>query len=240
MTENARSRILARLRRALLVPGANQLSADPVAPKRLSPDKRIERLKQLMEAVRTEVYIAPSNAWIETLKEIVRRKNIRSLLFAPQTDLGDAIAGSWRSDPDNPAQLRPYDRKTEAFKEELFGIDAAITGTQGAIAETGALILWPTPAEPRLMSLVPPIHIAVLPAQKIHDTFADAIRAGNWAESMPTNALLISGPSKTADIEMTLAFGVHGPKELIVIIVEDQENELKGEDFRTRKKLQDI
>jgi len=40
-----------------------------------------------------------------------------------------------------------------------------------------------------------------------------------WAGSMPTNAFLISGPSKTADIELTLAFGVHGPKALIVLIV---------------------
>ena len=39
-----------------------------------------------------------------------------------------------------------------------------------------------------------------------------------WAEAMPTNALLISGPSKSADIEQTLAYGVHGPKELIVLV----------------------
>lgn len=68
----------------------------------------------------------------------------------------------------------------------------------------------PDEQEPRLMSLVPPVHIAVLKAEKIHDTLAEA---------MPTNLLLISGPSKTADIELTLAFGVHGPKELIVFIL---------------------
>jgi L-lactate dehydrogenase complex protein LldG len=71
------------------------------------------------------------------------------------------------------------------------------------------------------MSIVPSIHIAVLKADTIHSTLLDAIREENWPERMPTNIVLVSGPSKTADIEMTLAFGVHGPKELIVLIVED-------------------
>ena len=70
------------------------------------------------------------------------------------------------------------------------------------------------------MSLVPSIHIAVLEADRIHNTFAEAIASERWQDGMPTNALLISGPSKTADIELTLTFGVHGPKELIVLIVE--------------------
>jgi L-lactate dehydrogenase complex protein LldG len=39
-----------------------------------------------------------------------------------------------------------------------------------------------------------------------------------WAEAMPTNALVISGPSKTADIQQTLAYGAHGPRELIVLL----------------------
>jgi L-lactate dehydrogenase complex protein LldG len=43
----------------------------------------------------------------------------------------------------------------------------------------------------------------------------------HWQDGMPTNALLISGPSKTADIELTLTFGVHGPKELIVFVLEN-------------------
>ena len=84
------------------------------------------------------------------------------------------------------------------------------------------LILWSSESEPRLMSLVPPIHIAVLQADKIYNTFLEVIQKENWADGMPTNAFLISGPSKTADIELTLAFGVHGPKELIVLVVENK------------------
>jgi L-lactate dehydrogenase complex protein LldG len=89
----------------------------------------------------------------------------------------------------------------------------------GGIAESGALILWPDKKEPRSMSLVPPIHITVLEADKIFNTLGEVMQTQNWPEKMPTNAVLISGPSKTADIELILAFGVHGPKELIVLIL---------------------
>lgn len=44
----------------------------------------------------------------------------------------------------------------------------------------------------------------------------------DWAHHMPTNALLISGPSKTADIQQTLAYGAHGPSELVVLLLTDQ------------------
>ncbi len=81
-------------------------------------------------------------------------------------------------------------------------------------------ILWPDAREPRLLSLVPAVHIAVLQAGTIYNTFAEAMSSERWPEGMPTNVLLISGPSKTADIELVLTFGVHGPKELIVLIVD--------------------
>jgi L-lactate dehydrogenase complex protein LldG len=116
----------------------------------------------------------------------------------------------------------PYDRPVEAFKEELFsGVAAGFTGTVGGIAETGGLLLTPGPAEPRLLSLVPPIHIALLRASTIQDSFWSAVKNLGWGRSLPPNALLISGPSKTADIEQTLAYGVHGPKRLIVVLVDD-------------------
>jgi L-lactate dehydrogenase complex protein LldG len=116
----------------------------------------------------------------------------------------------------------PYDRPVEAFKQELFTqVDAGFTSTVGGVAETGGLLLMPGPAEPRLMSLVPPIHLALLRASTIQDTFWSAVKALGWGRALPPNALMISGPSKTADIEQTLAYGVHGPKRLIVVLVDD-------------------
>ena len=71
------------------------------------------------------------------------------------------------------------------------------------------------------MSLVPPVHIVLLDASKLYNTFFEAMTMEGWQQGLPTNALLISGPSKTADIEQVLAYGAHGPKDLIVLILED-------------------
>jgi L-lactate dehydrogenase complex protein LldG len=139
-------------------------------------------------------------------------------LYAPATTLGAALEVSWESDL---PPLVGYTQEVDQDRERLFAIDAGITSTRGAIADVGALILWPDANEPRLMSLAPAVHIAVLKAASIHDSLADAIARERWMDGMPTNVLLISGPSKTADIELVLTFGVHGPKELIVLVLDD-------------------
>jgi len=70
------------------------------------------------------------------------------------------------------------------------------------------------------MSLIPPIHLAVLYADTIFNTFWEAVNTEQWNSGMPTNVLLISGTSKTADIEQTLVYGVHGCKELVVLLIQ--------------------
>jgi L-lactate dehydrogenase complex protein LldG len=52
----------------------------------------------------------------------------------------------------------------------------------------------------------------------LHSDFYSAITAEGWTQGLPTNALLISGPSKTADIQQTLAYGAHGPRELVLLL----------------------
>ncbi|MFO7707431.1 MAG: lactate utilization protein [Desulfobacterales bacterium] len=218
MTETARDRILDRLRSA-----PRDEAPRPPAP---APDAvpelgvRIERLKARMEGVRADVHRVPAALWINSLKSLLRERAWSTLLFAPETPLGAAIESAWAQDAAGLPAIVAYADPIESFKERLFTVDAAITSTAGAVADTGALILQPDGREPRLMSLVPPVHIAVLQAQSIFPTLEDAMQAGHWTADMPTNLLLVSGPSKTADIELTLAFGVHGPKELIVLIVE--------------------
>lgn len=227
MPDNARERILRKLREA--VGDRRDLPSLPPLPEMpsLSRVEKIEQLKTRMTAMRSEVYVisktdpkaAPNAVWTDRLKEILREKGLKHMLYAPGTPVGDTVTAAWAAENDGLPALRPYDAAVETFKDELFTIDAGITGTLGGIAETGALILWPDEKEPRLMSLVPAVHIAVLDADRIYETFSEAVEKGTWADGMPTNALLISGPSKTADIELVLAFGVHGPKELVVLVL---------------------
>ena len=112
--------------------------------------------------------------------------------------------------------------KFASWKDDLFDVcQAGITHCAGAIADTGTLVLLPDGGEPRTISLVPPCHIALLAASTIADNLAGLVAAGRWQQAMPTNLLLVSGPSKTADIQQTLAYGAHGPSRLLVVLVED-------------------
>jgi L-lactate dehydrogenase complex protein LldG len=217
MSNGARERIFANLHAAIRQGGFAVPETAAVPGLDLSREERVARLKRLMEAIHAEVYLVNANTWVDKLKEVLRKRHLNNLLYAPGTPIGDALEPAWESDL---PPLTGYEGDIEQFKEKLFDIDASITSTRGGIAESGALILWPDVKEPRLVSLVPSIHIAVLEADKIYNTFAEAIEKERWQDGMPTNGLLISGPSKTADIELTLTFGVHGPKELIVFILD--------------------
>lgn len=96
------------------------------------------------------------------------------------------------------------------------GADAGVTGADAALAETGSIVVSSGPGRSRLVSLLPPVHIALVPVSSLTSdllTWA-AARSGE----LPANVTVISGPSRTADIEQTLAIGMHGPKRVIVIL----------------------
>ncbi|MBW8182975.1 LutC/YkgG family protein [Shewanella nanhaiensis] len=120
-------------------------------------------------------------------------------------------------------EVTQFDCEFEALKTSLFTeFDAGITHCLGGIADTGTLVLWPDIAEPRTLSLIPPCHIALIKRSTIVSNFAQMMTLQAWQEKMPTNIVLVSGPSKTADIQQTLAYGAHGPSQLVVILVEDR------------------
>lgn len=115
--------------------------------------------------------------------------------------------------------LHRYNGTLEEQREEIFTVDCGITTSVGAIAETGSVLLVPTPEEPRLLSLAMPVHIALVEKERIFATLGGYLETGEYQAAPPANLVLASGASRTADIELTLSVGVHGPKVFLVVII---------------------
>ena len=213
---NARTRIFQRLT-AVERPVVDLSARESLSRFAWDKEERIRRFTERMQAVRAEVHVSYREHWLDKLAEICQAKGLNHLLLSPNTEWGQAISQNATRFP----MLKHYERSIEDWKQELFyQVDAGLTSTLGGVAETGTLILWSSPDEPRTLSLVPPIHIAILDTDKLFSTFAEAVKTQGWLEQgLPTNALLISGPSRSADIAQVLAYGVHGPKELVVVLV---------------------
>jgi L-lactate dehydrogenase complex protein LldG len=101
----------------------------------------------------------------------------------------------------------------------LAELSVGLTGAHAAIAESGSIVLSSGPGRGRLASLLTPLHIAILRRDRILRTLEDFFSQRSELPTLGSNCVIVTGPSRTADIEMTLSRGVHGPREIHVIIV---------------------
>ena len=104
--------------------------------------------------------------------------------------------------------------------------DVGLSGVEGALAETGSLIVHSGPGKSRLATLLPPVHVALVPVSCLMPDIFTWTAARNG--KMPANLTLISGPSKSADIEFTLALGVHGPGRLVAVLYDTGQSDFAG------------
>lgn len=176
-------------------------------------------LARRLRAMRAEVIETTTSTWPSDLARVLQDKGVNRILFdpaAPSTkEAVSALVGSV-----SPVM---FDQPIEAWKQELFtNIDAGFTEASGAIAGLGALLMHAGPNEPRTLSLVPPIHIVLIRARRLFPDMLTAARSQGWAANMPTNLVMVSGPSKTSDIQQTLAFGAHGPRDMVVLLAHEE------------------
>lgn len=102
--------------------------------------------------------------------------------------------------------------------DALFAADVGVTGVAAAVAETGSIVCTSGVEQWRGLSLIPTIHIAVVYERQIAADLFDLFQSA-LPDELPANVNIISGPSKTADIEGVLVTGVHGPREVHVMVV---------------------
>ena len=108
-----------------------------------------------------------------------------------------------------------------AQRAAMLACDIGISSVDCAIAETGTLMVCSRPGQERVASLLPPMHVAIVERQQIVPDLLDAFALlhQRGLDNLPSNVTLITGPSKTGDIELQLTTGVHGPKHWRVILV---------------------
>ena len=119
---------------------------------------------------------------------------------------------------------RNEDQSREALREEIIAAGIGITGADYAVAETGSVVVLPRRGLSRLVSLVPPIHIALVQPDDVIESLDDLfllrrLEYHRQGGEMGSYLNFITGPSRTADIEQTLVVGVHGPKEVHLLLL---------------------
>jgi L-lactate dehydrogenase complex protein LldG len=119
------------------------------------------------------------------------------------------------------AVLDPFLETEADQRAALITAEIGVTTVDCAIAATGSLVVSAAKTRPRSLSLLPTVHIAVLFASQIRASLGAALEALARAPGLPSAAHVITGPSRTSDIENDLTIGVHGPSAVTAIVVED-------------------
>jgi L-lactate dehydrogenase complex protein LldG len=218
---DARAEILQSIRSRLAESAALNPRRSPTLPLAATvpfvSDKRslVETFKQQLESVGGHCIVVSNESELTTaLKHVVGEIEGNGLETRRLALSDSPLLGVITRD----LEAQGHEIAVTPSASDLFQFDVGITSAQAAIAETGTLVLEQARERNRLVSLLPPVHIAIVNAGDICATMSEAItRARN--ESDTSSAItFITGPSRTADIELTLTIGVHGPKELYVIV----------------------
>ena len=209
----SRENMLHRTRTAL-GRGAGQPAAVPPAPRlrvpQLDLETRIQRFAAALENLSGKFHRAssPEEARAYAAALLEGKTAVASKApFLPECGI-TALAG-----------VRAGVSDERELRELCSAADAGITSADYALADTGSLVLFSSAEEARMISLLPPLHLAIVQKERIlsglDELFALVPLPGERSSSM----VLITGPSRTADIEQILIRGVHGPGELHVVVV---------------------
>lgn len=153
----------------------------------------------------------------ENLKEILCNCDLDCELEAVQNALKQANLQSYA--------LLPYTQSVDSMRDRLFGISASIVQARCGIADLGVIALSSNENAPRLSSLITNICIYLLDKNHIVPNMLEGIkfakeyeRKRSGSEVLPSNIILVAGPSRTADIELQTVFGVHGPRKTYTVL----------------------
>jgi L-lactate dehydrogenase complex protein LldG len=163
----------------------------------------LERFEQELIALGGQAIRCDEEQVAERVLEILRQRGISAIQSWEAPWLPDGLL----------EKLRQAGIQVQHTPDPVLRL--GLTGASAAIAESGSLLLCEQPGRPLTASLLPEVHVAVIHSRDIKENLPQVLALQEVRETPA--AVLISGPSRTADIEMTLTIGVHGPGEVIVL-----------------------
>ncbi len=159
---------------------------------------------------------------LDILLDIVRQQAAGAALawddeHLPLPGIRSALAEAGVQVLDAALPVEPAARATRLA--ELDRATIGITGALAGLADTGSVALASGPGRGRIVSLLPTVHIALLPIARLYPTMAAFLAAHPDVTRQASNLVFVTGPSRTADIEQILTLGVHGPREIHVLLL---------------------
>ncbi|MEX2673555.1 MAG: LUD domain-containing protein [Phycisphaeraceae bacterium] len=154
-----------------------------------------------------------------TLGELLDEHEVKTLTLAEEQIAGGAALAAGLDERGYELRAWQDDRSMTGH----YDVDAGVSGCGAVLAETGTIIYRSGEGGGRGHMLVPPIHVVVVRRSQVLADMVDYMgqQAGLRPEQLPSSQSMITGPSKTADIEGVLITGVHGPGKVAVIVLED-------------------
>jgi L-lactate dehydrogenase complex protein LldG len=181
----------------------------PVVPRDLDRADLAGTFERAATAVAAVVHRVPDGGPpLDVLAEVVAAHGVRRAVTSAEPEAiaaGEALAGLR-------VEVAPYDRTTGA------AADLGVTGAVAAVAATGSVVIDAAVAGGRGASLLPTVHLCLVPVARLVATPADVLRALGGTRP-PSALVLVTGPSRTGDIEQLLTLGVHGPVAVHVVLV---------------------
>ena len=165
-----------------------------------------------------DVRRAGEDAWHSAVLAILREHGARTVVV--EADSGSALTDERVRELQTGLEAEGIRMVSRPDDETLFASNASVTGVAAAISETGTIVCVSGPAVARGTSLIPPVHVALMRADQIIGDLFDYFERCGPADPVPANINLISGPSKTADIEGILVTGVHGPEHVHIVVLD--------------------
>jgi L-lactate dehydrogenase complex protein LldG len=223
---SARERILGSIQRSLVravLPDAS--SSAPAIAQRAAIEGAalVQQFTAALEALKGRVHAATdAAAAAEVVAGIAAEYGATTYIAWDEASVGCpgltqvlAAKGITRVPYDVPAD--PGARRLAM--ERLGAITLGITGADAALADAGAIVLAAGPGRGRLVSVLPPVHVAIVGRDQLVANLGTLLQRRPGLLDEASNVVIIAGPSRTADIEMTLSHGVHGPKHVHVVLV---------------------